>query len=78
MPTKVAATEESYVRRGMRLALGVTLAFALSQIFAWTLAFVAPVFAALLLQEPSPMPVRQALVPSAGHWQEWGLGLPSD
>jgi hypothetical protein len=75
MPTKVAATEQSDVRRGMRLALGVTLAFALTQIFAWTLAFVTPVFAALLLQEPRPMPVRQALLTFGWALAGMGAGL---
>jgi len=62
MPTKAAAKEESTTRRGLRLAFGITLAFALAQIFAWPLAYVTPVFTVILLQEPQPLPVRKALV----------------
>jgi len=62
MPTKAATKEESTARRGLRLAFGITLAFALAQIFAWPLAYVTPVFTAILLQEPQPLLVRKALV----------------
>lgn len=61
MPTKAAAKEESTNRRGLRLAFGITLAFALAQIFAWPLAYVTPVFTVILLQEPQPLSVRKAL-----------------
>ena len=62
MPTKAAAKEESTNRRGLRLAFGITLAFALAQIFAWPMAYITPVFIVILLQEPQPLSVRKALV----------------
>jgi MFS family permease len=74
MPTKKAATkEETKTRRGQRLAFGVTLAFALAQIFAWPLAYVAPIFTTILLLEPQPLTVRKAFVTFG--WALTGLAI---
>lgn len=54
----IPSSNESPYRRALRLALGVTAAFALAQLANWPLAHLAPVFAVILLQDASPMPFR--------------------
>ena len=44
-----------------RFTFAITAAFLLAQIWAWPLAFAMPVFAAMLLAAPGPMPIRAAL-----------------
>ena len=56
-----AHSNERASRRTFRLAFGVTLAFVIAQLVNWPLAFVAPVFAAILLQEAAPISVREGL-----------------
>ena len=56
-----AFSHEPMPRRALRLALGVSLGFVVSQLGAWPLAMLAPVFAALLLLDGEPLPVRAAL-----------------
>lgn len=41
------------------MALGVTLVFAVTQLFAWPLCHIAPVFAAMLLQDAGPVSIRK-------------------
>lgn len=57
-----APSNENAFRRTVRLAVGVTFVFLISQLFNWPLAFLAPVVAALLLQDATPMPLRQGFV----------------
>lgn len=57
-----APSNESRLRRSVRLALGATLALLTGQLLAWPLAQIAPPFVAILLVEAEPLPVRQALV----------------
>lgn len=45
----------------LRFAFGVTLAIGLSQLIAWPVGFVAPVFLAMLLQAPRPLSLAGAL-----------------
>ena len=47
-------------RRALRLGIGVTLTFVIALTFDWTLAYLAPVFAAPLLQRPSAPSLRTA------------------
>jgi hypothetical protein len=54
-------SNESASRRTLRFAFGVTLTFVITQLFSWPLANLAPVFAALLLQQATPRSVRQAM-----------------
>jgi len=56
-----APSSENVSRRALRLAFGVALTFVVSQLMAWPLAHVAPLFTAILLQEAAPQPVRQGL-----------------
>lgn len=56
-----APSDESPLRRTLRIAFGVTLTFVIVQLFSWPLAHPAPVFVALLLQEATPQSVRQTL-----------------
>lgn len=45
-------------RNTIRFTLGVTVLFAAAQLINWPLAFVAPLFASMFLQSPTPMPWR--------------------
>ncbi len=56
-----AHSNESPSRRTLRLTFGVTLTFVITQLIAWPLAFVAPVFTVALLLEAAPLSVRQGL-----------------
>lgn len=56
-----AYSHEPMPRRAQRLALGVSIAFVVSQLAGWPLAQFTPVFAVLLLTDAEPLPVRRAL-----------------
>ena len=56
-----AHSNERASRRTFRLAFGVTLVFVIAQLINWPLAFVAPVFTAILLQEAAPLSVLEGL-----------------
>ena len=63
MPTDV---DEGVARRNrnraiLRFAIGVTLTFAITQILNWTLAYMAAMFTALLLQAPRPLPLKAGI-----------------
>lgn len=53
-------SQDTTYRKSVRVAIGATIAFALSQIFAWPLAFVTPVFAFVLLKADQPLSTRRA------------------
>lgn len=52
---------ESEHRRALRMAIGVTFTFALTQVFSWPLSFIATVGTLVYLQDPRPMPLAQGL-----------------
>jgi hypothetical protein len=56
-----APSNENPGRRSLRLAVGVASTFVIGQLIGWPLAYVAPVFAAVLLLEAAPLSVRQGL-----------------
>ena len=64
MPTEVLSdldiTRRTHGRRALRLGIGVTLTFLIAMAFDWTLAYLAPVFAAPLLQKSAPPSFRVA------------------
>lgn len=57
----IAASNESPGRRAGRLAAGVLPGFVLAQLIAWPLAFLAPVFATVLLMDAAPPGIRAGL-----------------
>lgn len=52
-----AVTERTRNRRTARLGIGVTITFLIAMAFDWTLAYLAPVFVAPLLQAPAAPPL---------------------
>ena len=56
-----APSKEPVFRRMIRFALGITLAFLLSQALGWPFAFLCPVLTLILLVEAEPLSVRQVL-----------------
>jgi len=48
-------------RRALRLGIGVTLSFVIALAYDWTLAYLAPIFTAPLLQKPSAPTLRKAV-----------------
>jgi hypothetical protein len=56
-----AFSHEPMPRRALRLTLGVSIAFVVSQLGAWPLAMLVPVFAALLLVDAESLPLPAAL-----------------
>lgn len=56
MPTDATFLDALRTRRVVRLAAGVTLAMWISQAFAWSLSFLAPIMAAFILSLPVPRP----------------------
>lgn len=65
MPTEsnsdLALARRTQGRRALRLGIGVTLAFMVALAFNWTLAYLAPVFAAPMLQKPEAPPLKAAM-----------------
>jgi len=64
MPTELLSdldlARRTHGRRTLRLGFGVTLTFLVALAFDWTLAYLAPVFAAPLLQKSAPPTLRVA------------------
>ena len=56
-----APSQETGLRRAVRLALGTAVVFVAAQLLAWPLAQLAPAFAVILLLDPDVINVRQAL-----------------
>lgn len=63
MPTEATADSRESIerhdiasRRVLRLALGTSLSLCFSQVMAWDLSFIAPIFTMFLLATPSPAP----------------------
>jgi hypothetical protein len=56
-----AIARRTHDRRALRLGLGVTLTFVIALAYDWTLAYLAPIFAAPLLQAPSAPTPRAAV-----------------
>jgi len=65
MPTESvsdqALTRRTHGRRALRLGVGVTVTFLIALAFDWTLAYLAPIFAAPLLQKSMAPSLRQAV-----------------
>jgi len=65
MPTSVLPdldiARRTHGRRALRLGVGVSLTFLIAIMFDWTLAYLAPVFIAPLLQKPAAPSLREAL-----------------
>ena len=65
MPTesipRQSVTLQTQGRRALRLGIGVTLTFAIALAFDWTLAYLAPVFAAPMLQKPAAPTLKSAI-----------------
>jgi hypothetical protein len=55
----IKPSSESPARQALRLGLGVVIMFALAQLIKWPIAHLAPAFVAVLLQEPTPLSLRQ-------------------
>ena len=56
-----ALARRTHERRALRLGIGVTLTFVIALAYDWTLAYLAPIFAAPLLQKPSAPTLRTAV-----------------
>ena len=56
-----APSQETGLRRAVRLALGTAVVFVAAQLLAWPLAQLSPAFAVILLLDPDVINVRQAL-----------------
>jgi hypothetical protein len=56
-----ALARRIHERRALRLGIGVTLTFVIALAYDWTLAYLAPIFAAPLLQKPSVPTLRAAV-----------------
>jgi len=59
-PSGQALARRTHERRALRLGIGVTLTFVIALAFDWTLAYLAPIFTAPLLQKPSAPSLRTA------------------
>lgn len=59
-PSGQALAQRTRERRGLRLGFGVTITFVIALAYDWTLAYLAPIFAASLLQGPSAPTLREA------------------
>ncbi|NOR40832.1 MAG: hypothetical protein GQ537_06465 [Gammaproteobacteria bacterium] len=55
----IPLSNESPIRQGVRLGLGVIITFVLAQLYQWPVANLAAAFTVVLLQEPAPMSLRQ-------------------
>ena len=55
----LAPSNESTHRRALRLALGVTMVFAFTQLTGWPMSHIAPFMTAILLQDSGPLPLRR-------------------
>lgn len=56
-----AFAQATHARAALRLGIGVTLTFVIALAYDWTLAYLAPIFAAPLLQGPAAPTLRAAL-----------------
>jgi len=56
-----ALARRTHDRRALRLGIGVTLTFVIALAYDWTLAYLAPIFAAPLLQGPAAPTLRSAV-----------------
>ncbi|MGB5832861.1 MAG: DUF2955 domain-containing protein [Thiohalocapsa sp.] len=56
-----ASARRTWDRRALRLGLGVTLTFVIALAYDWTLAYLAPIFTAPLLQAPRAPTTRAAV-----------------
>jgi hypothetical protein len=57
----LAPSNETIPRRALRLSLGMAFVFTITQLGGWPMAHVAPLFAAVLLQDSTPLPVPRAI-----------------
>jgi hypothetical protein len=55
----LAPSNETIHRRSLRLAIGVALVFAFTQLTGWPMSHIAPFMAGLLLQDAGPMPLQR-------------------
>jgi uncharacterized membrane protein YccC len=55
----MAPSNESLHRRALRLSVGVTLVFALTQLTGWPMSHIAPFMTGVLLQDSGPMPLQR-------------------
>ena len=55
----LAQSNESTHRRALRLALGVAMVFAFTQLTGWPMSHIAPFMTAILLQDSGPLPLRR-------------------
>jgi uncharacterized membrane protein YccC len=55
----LAPSNETVHRQALRLALGVAMVFAFTQLTGWPMSHIAPFMTAILLQDSGPLPLRR-------------------